>query len=271
VDGNPSGAWGTNTYSIDRNNLAANWMYHGRLFPNITSPGSCFLWQSGAGAVDLTTNQIWKAADAAVDCGTGSNGVFKIACATTVAAGGQASTGPAVPGSTIYNTYMPSPVWGGWSAILTDRAPAKSWVVGSTQGGRNAMYVMDLVNAPGVWQPPISTTGSARWLDGDGGVYHAASKAFLVFGVTGATVGTGGVIYKLAVSPGDPKLATYTWSQVVNASNAVLPATDQGTQFNSIYSKLQLINDMGNGQGALIAICAYRGPVYVYKLPAAGV
>jgi hypothetical protein len=113
-DASPSGIWSTTTYSIDRNNTAAGWMFHGRLAAYVTSAevnAYNFLWQEGPGAFDPVTNTIWQGADQCVD---GIGGVFTIPCATTVSAGGQnQSTGPRSPVRRYTTRIWASPVGAG--------------------------------------------------------------------------------------------------------------------------------------------------------------
>lgn len=259
---NPSGEWSTVCYSIDPSNTAAGWMFHGRLYPSIPggSPGSSFSWQDGAGAWDPVTDTIWKAADFAT-----GNGTVSIDCATTVAAGQQnQSTGPQTPGSTVYSTYMPSPPdWTGWSAVLKDFT-RRCWLVGRATAGQ--LEIMDVVNSPGVWHG-ITTSGTGRWNNSDGAVYHPASKAVLVYGTA-----LGASMMKLAITGTDPLTASYAWSTIApNASNTITPVPGQPSNFNGVFSKFNLIEDMGNGQSALIVVCDPAGPTYVYKLPVGGV
>lgn len=266
VNANPSGSWGTNCYSIDRNNLSAGWMYHGRLYPSIPggAPGSTFSWQAGAGAFDPnsgTSGQIWKRADFYV-----GQGVVRLDCASAVAAGPQSASGPQTPGCAFYDDRdivgaAPAP------SVIT---PDRHWIqlVGA---GLPIIEVMDLSN-PGSLFATISPSGIAPVPEGAGAVWHAASNALLVFSVAGAGSGTSPTLYKLALSGSSPLTAAYAWEPVANdSSNTVTPASDRGSQFNGLYSKFQIINDMGNGQSALVAMCGYAGPTYVYKLPAAGV
>jgi hypothetical protein len=264
VMANPSGDWATNTYSVDRNNLSGTtpWMYHGRLYSTIPggSAGSTFGWQGGAGAFDPTNNKIWKRADFYV-----GQGVASIDCATAVAAGPQnQSTGPQVPGSTYYDNrdvvgVSPAP------SVITTGTVTPCWIQLLINGGPR-IDVMDLNNPTGLFFSP-SASGTGSYPDGAGAVWHRASNAVLVYDLSfGANIGM------LKLSSNDPRTASYGWSTVTPAAgNTATPATDQVSQFRGLFSKVQLINDMGNGQSALVAMCGYRGSTYVYKLPLAGV
>src|SRR6185437_6021332 len=104
-----------------------------------------------------------------------------------------------------------------------------------------------------------------------GAVWHAPSNAFLCFSIGGGFAGSGSspTIYKLALTPGQSPLTNnaWTWSQVANdPSNTVTPATDR-SDFEGVYSKLKLVNDMGNGQSALVVASSWDGPTYAYKIP----
>lgn len=257
INAQPNGDWGTNTYSIDRNNTAAGWMYHGRLYPTIPggSPGSSFGWQSGAGAFDPSTNKIWKRADFYV-----SAGVVSIDCAAAVAAGPQSqTTGPQVAGCTFFENHDVvgvSPV----PSAITSGTVTPCWVQILPSG---AINVLDLSNPAGGLLTP-SSSGTALTVNGEGAVWHAASNALLI-----GDISLGASIKKLALSSNDPRTATYTWSTVAPAAgNTVTPTADSG--YNGHFAKWQIINDMGNGQSAIV-VCPSLSAVYVYKLPAAGV
>lgn len=267
IDANPSGSWGTNCYSIDRNDLSAGWMYHGRLYPSIPggSPGSSFGWQAGAGAFDPnagTRGQIWKRADFYV-----AKGVVSLDCATAVAAGQQsASTGPQTPGTAYYDNRDVTGAAPAPSVITPDR----HWIQ-LLGAGTPSIEVMDLANPDNLFTK-INPSGSATVPEGSGAVWHAASNAVLVYSVPGASGAPSPTIHKLALNGSNPVTASYAWSAVANdASNSVTPSSDRGSQMQGIYSKLQIINDMGNGQSALVVMCGYAGPTFVYKLPALGV
>jgi hypothetical protein len=259
VDANPGGEWGTNCYSIDRNNVAAGWMYHGRLYPTIPggSPGSTFGWQAGAGAFDPSTNRIWKRADMYV-----GQGVVSIDCAKAVAAGAQStSTGPQTPGCTFYDNndvvgVSPAP------SVITTGTAAPCWI----QLTAGQIQVMDLTNPTNLFSAKSASGSGASFSDGDGAVWHPASNALLV-----GNISMGANIAKLHLTGNDPRTASYAWSTVTPAAgNAVTPTAQFGGQYNGHFSKWQIINDMGNGQSAIV-VCAGLNSVYVYKLPLAGV
>jgi hypothetical protein len=254
--GNPGGQWGTSVYSIDRNNLSAGWMYHGRLWPTIPggAPGSSFGFQSGPCAYDRAGNIMYAAGDFAV-----SNGVAQFNAATAVAAGAQSqSTGPAVPGSSQINTGDFTGLENAWSVILHN-FPARYWVVGCT--GSSQLWILDPTNVAAGFKK-VSTSGTGSWNSGCNALYIAAYNAIYVGGVE-----TGATVRKLVV-PANPLTGTWTWTTLTNNSGSATPAG--GYQYNGTFSKLQVIEDMGNGQAALVLMSDVASGTYVYKLPVGG-
>jgi hypothetical protein len=95
-------------------------------------------------------------------------------------------------------------------------------------------------------------------------VYHKPSRGVLVWNDSGSS------LRKLSI-PSNPLGTGYAWSTIGPGSgNAVTPRAFDG-DFNGAFSKFNLIEDMGNGQSALCLVTSNAGPVYMYKLPVAGV
>jgi hypothetical protein len=256
VDACPSGQWTTECYSIARGNLAAGWTYHGRLWPTVPggSPGSTFGYQSGPGAYDPVANKIWRGADFATQ-----DGVASLDVSAAVAAGQQPTSGPQAPGGTIYNAYLPGTTFSGaWSVVAYDLSP-RSWIVGAVSLGE--LWIMDLENSPGTFVK-VQTAGSPTgWTTGVKAVYHKQSRSILVGGYE-----YGASLRRLSISGSNPLTSTYTWSDVPpDPTNAVVPAPAQ----NGTWNKLQMIEDMGNGQSAICLVTSAAGPTYVYKVPGA--
>lgn len=253
---NPNGDWGTSVYSIDRENLGAGWMHHGRLYTAIPggAPNSTFGYQSGPGAYDPIGHKIWRGAEFATQ-----DGVASIDVAAAIAAGQQLNAGPKVPGSTIYNVALaPNPFANAWSVVTTNTSP-RCWIVGAPN--LSELWIMNLEGGAGTFTRK-STTGSPNgFTRGVGAVYHAPSRAILVGGSE-----YGADIRKLAINGTNPLTATYTWSQVSPGSgNSVAPTGND--QYRGTFSKFQMIEDMGNGQSAIVLVTTVTGPTYVYKLP----
>lgn len=249
----PGGEWGTTLYSIDRNNLGAGWTFHGRLWPSIPGgrPGSTFGFQSGPCAYDRSRQIMWVGAEFATN-----DAVAKVDLAAALAAGPQSqTTGPAVPGRTIVNEAYTG-LNNAWSVVLHDRASL--WVVGRPSSSQ--LWILDPSN-PSVGFQERATSGSGSWSRGCGAVYVAAHKRIYVGGTE-----TGAVVRYLTV-PTDPLNGTWTWTTLTNGAGSATPTP--GYQYNGTFSKLQVIEDMGNGQAALVLMSNVQGPSYVYKLPSA--
>jgi hypothetical protein len=245
-DADPSGCWTTEVYSIDRNNLATGWMFHGRLWPSI--PAS-FGYQSGPGAYDPIGNKIWRGADFA-----SQDGIASIDIAAAVAAGNQSHTGPKVPGSTAYNIQTTACAW---SVVASDLSP-RCWIVGAVQNSQ--VWIMDLENNPGVFVQKSTTGSPDGWTCGAGAVYHKQSHSVLV-----GEAGYGTQIRKLSINGTNPLTAAYSWSALpLDASNTITPV--KPSQMQGTYSKFQIIDDMGNGQAAICMVTAVNLPTFVYKL-----
>jgi hypothetical protein len=114
---------------------------------------------------------------------------------------------------------------------------------------------------------------------GQNAVYHAPSRAFII-GPGGFQGGVAKFDDKLVVLRIPTKSdgsydATGTWAYTeMSASNANDPARTIPScppDYSGTYGKFNIIEDMGNGQSALVLVTSIYGPVYVYKLPASGV
>jgi hypothetical protein len=90
-----------------------------------------------------------------------------------------------------------------------------------------------------------------------GAVYHQPSRSILVYDAV-----LGGTVHKLKI-PATPRSGTWTWSAV--AHNGAAPSIPLVT--NGVFSKFNIVNDMGNGQACLVVCTQEAGPSYVYKLP----
>lgn len=109
----------------------------------------------------------------------------------------------------------------------------------------------------------LTLSGTLSVGEGAGMVYHPASRAFLLWDNSGAN------LQKVVVPVTSPVSGTYVASTVSPASgNTVIPSTAQG---NGTFSRFNIIEDMGNGQSALVVFNDLSQPIYVYKLPVNGV
>src|SRR6185436_1597589 len=108
------------------------------------------------------------------------------------------------------------------------------------------IWVLNLAN-PSAGLTPIETGGSSS--PGSGAVYHKPSRAVLSWNNSGST------LRKLSI-PSNPLGSGYSWSTISAASgNSVSPQAFDG-DFQGSYSKFNIIEDMGNGQSALVLVTA---------------
>jgi hypothetical protein len=95
-------------------------------------------------------------------------------------------------------------------------------------------------------------------------VYHQASRAILVWDTS-----CGASVRKLSI-PANPLSNGYTWSTINPASgNSVVPPGPLDSDFRGAFSKFNMIENMGNGQSALVFVGRTTGQTYVFKLPVA--
>ena len=241
------------------------WQTHGVILPNQEGPpdGSC-----GPSCYDPVGNKIWGFSETietprywSVDAATGavtrystSMGGGRFNAGAAWAACAHDANGAGKPGVVIVNALY----------TVADREKGTA---------RQCVYVLDLQN-PGRGLVEKVTTPTLAWggqlSDGDpsivfqpryGAVYHAPSRAILVYD---PSMGLGNNIRKLNI-PADPIGGQYTWETVTPASGGV--DVKYPSQWRGAYSKFNLIEDMGNGQGALVLVTDTFGPVYVYRLP----
>jgi hypothetical protein len=257
VDACPSGNWTSETYSLPRGNIAAGWTFHGRLWDDIGG-ASDFFYQSGPSAYDAVTHRIWKAAESS----NISPSVVSVDIATCVAAGLAPSSGPVVSGLTGYfngGEFLAD----GWSAIA-QRGGKRVWIIGSPVEER--IYLLDLDNPEQGLQPKdVSGAPPPQWGARMGAVFHPGSSAVLVGGLQEENL-EDGRIWKLSV-PEDPLTGSYSWTTVSPVGTSPRSVDD----YRGTYSKWQLIDDMGNGQSAIVYVSSVRGATYVFKIPMSGV
>lgn len=131
-------------------------------------------------------------------------------------------------------------------------------IVGCEQGFIN---IINLATPTALTQATPSGTGA--YISGVGCVYHWKSRAFLCWD------GYSNFVRKLTV-PANPFGASgWAWSQV-NLTGLALPTTHDGLNRGS-YSKFNIVENMGNGQSALVCYQHTNEPVYVIPLPLTGV
>ena len=156
--------------------------------------------------------------------------------------------------------------WGALAYGLRNATDSGVWIVfDNGSGGR--LLLADLQNPSsnphGALTVATMSGSFPAFTYGGGAVYHAASRAVLVWDNSGAN------IVKVAVPVTAPLTGTYAISTVTpSASNAVTPSAANS---NGTYGRFNIIEDMGNGQSALVVYNDITQPIYVYKLPVAGI
>lgn len=227
-----SGVQSSACWSFNRSSLT--WQYLGLGIP---SPGGGNLnTEAGAACYDPTSRKVWSTA---VGGNAAGQGVWSVDCQTNAITQYAMDFGSGKPR---------------WGAAGLGYA-----FFGDTQNGR--IGVINTSN-PGAGITFRTPTGGTFPGDSYGCVYHAASRALLLWHANGSS------IIKIAI-PANPLTGTYTISTITAApSNIVTPT---GAQPNGTYSRFNIIEDMGNGQSALVVVNSTTGATFVYKLPAAGV
>jgi hypothetical protein len=155
-----------------------------------------------------------------------------------------------------------------WTVIAHD---LRIMVLGGEFGKKIFVFFMDKAGASDDWQVVSNVQGTGFFQMGAGGAYVPANKTIAI----GNPRTTGTQIYTLRIptrigSGGaleyNPS-GTWVWSNSTPAGPAF--SLPEGAN-NDSYSKWNIIEDMGNGQSAIIMCTAYDGPVHVYKVPKSG-
>lgn len=232
VDGMYSdGSWSTACWSFNRSTL--QWVYHGIGIP---SPGGGNIDGEGLCSIyEPTSGKIF-----ALQAGASGAGIGMYSLDTNTFAIAQIAN----------NFGSGKPKWG---------AAGLGYVfAGDTNNGR--IGVIDAAN-PGAGITFRTPTGTFPG-EPHGCVFHAPSRALLLWH------GNGSSIIKIAI-PANPLTGNYVVSTVAAApGNTVTPSSPP---VNGTFSRFNIIQDIGGGRSALVLVNNVNGPVYVYKLPVAGV
>lgn len=157
--------------------------------------------------------------------------------------------------------FSGNPLHLSWGFVAWDKSP-RCLIIGSINETR--LWILNLEDIASGWTQ--KTTTGAYWNYGSGAVYHPASSGALVYHTD-----LGAELRKLSV-PSNPLTGSYSWSTISpSGSNAITPPGSFNGTFNGVYSKFNIVQDMGNGQSALVFVASVTGSTYVYKLPSAGV
>ena len=254
----PSGNQSTAVYSFDREAVGSNipvsaanapWQYHGLGVPNGSGWGSTIDWQSSCTNYDRGTGTIWSLCTFTVH-----NPRYPFFSVDT-------TTGVITEYPNANNDSFPD---GSWLKRATGAIVDGVWIIIAPNYNGGRVLLLDL-NNPNAGFTYKTTTGSPTGYfpsTGCGTVYHEASNALLVY-----DDGLGRNLRKLSI-PADKFNGTWAWSEVVGGGET---PGGQASDFQGVYTKFNIIEDMGNGQSALVVVLNVGGPVYVYKLPVSGV
>jgi hypothetical protein len=242
-----SGNWTTATHSFNRELLgngpfpvpytSAPWTYHGL---GLADAGGTYYGEAGVATYDRNRHWVWSLGGNGAPNGLGQHG-FTVDCAT----------GQLTPRS------MPNG-GGRWTAHVWD---LDLWITGDPYPSNLDICFLDC-KTPAAGFTRRKTTGASFPREGAGCVYHQPSRALICWNNSGATI-------KVIRIPANPYSGAWIVEDVPAAGgNTVVPSAAPG---NGTYSRFNIIEDMGDGQSALTIVNSTRGPVYVYKLPRAGI
>ena len=153
-----------------------------------------------------------------------------------------------------------------WDGINESSCRWRYWV--ANDYAHNALVILNLKAADpyaaAAWTYYVPTSSTVHSAGNVGAVYHAPSKSILL----GNPSSLGGNILKVRVpTNGDGTYAGGTWQVSTITLGGSNPATGLGGDNQGAYSKFNIINDMGNGQAALVVCMETNQAVYACKLP----
>jgi len=149
--------------------------------------------------------------------------------------------------------------WGGWVCV----APELRILVAGDHL-RNTICVLDLNTI--TWTQVSNVTGTSFFSSGSGGVYLQESKSIAI----GLPRDISRTIYWLqipttAAGAYDPT-GQWVWTNTTPAGPTIMVAGGN----SGAYSKWNIVQDMGNGQSAIVYVGDISGPTYIYKVPVIG-
>jgi hypothetical protein len=158
--------------------------------------------------------------------------------------------------------------WGGWAAVAYDLR-----ILVACDLQLNAITVLDL-NNPGsssAWSVVSNVSGSGYFESGSGGVYIHANNAI----ACGNPVNDGAAIAVLQIPTkvsGNQRVydasGKWVWRTIPAPSGFTMSVAGGNSD---AFSKWNIIEDMGNGQSAIVILTDITAPLYVYKVPASGI
>ncbi len=177
------------------------------------------------------------------------------------------TTGANLGQSTVYHKGNSLDNFNSWTVIAHD---LRVMIVGGSFGNKIWVFSMDKAGAADDWQAVSNVSGTGFFESGAGGAYVQANHTIAVAN----PVSTGSAIYRLRIPTkivgGQVQYdaaGSWVWTKLSpGGTPPFVPANGN----DDTYSKWNIIEDMGNGQSAIVVLTAIDGPVYVYKVPKSG-
>lgn len=122
--------------------------------------------------------------------------------------------------------------------------------------------------ASNTWSTVTNVTGQGYFRNGAGGVYVIQNHTIAVADPRN----TNSSIYKLSIPVSGNAYnpaGQWVWTKMNPSGPSPASFEDPGSN-NSANSKFNIVEDMGNGQSAIIFLPNIHGPIYVYKVPING-
>lgn len=178
------------------------------------------------------------------------------------------TSGPNLGNTTVYRYPTAMDNFNSWTVIAPE---LRIMIVGGEWGKKIYVFYMDKAGASDDWQTVTNVSGTGFFQMGAGGAYIPANKSIAI----GNPKNTGSTIHKLQIPTKitggsvvyDPA-GTWVWSQLNPSGGVTVNVPAEGN--DDTYSKWNIIEDMGNGQSALVVATGYDSPLYVYKVPRSG-
>jgi hypothetical protein len=179
------------------------------------------------------------------------------------------TSGATLGQATVYRKSGSLDNFNSWTVIAPD---LRIMIMGGEYGKKIYVFFMDKAGASDDWQTVTNVTGTGFFQMGAGGAYIKANHSIAIANPKN----TGSMFYKLQIPTKisgnavvyDPA-GQWVWSQVNPSGGTSVYTPPEGN--NDTYSKWNVIEDMGNGQSAIVVVTSIEGPVYVYKVPKSGI
>jgi hypothetical protein len=177
------------------------------------------------------------------------------------------TSGANIGQSTVYRKE-PLDNFNSWIAIAHD---LRILIAAGTHYNKIWILHLDRVGQANDWEAVSNVSGSAFFEGGAGAVYVKANASLAIANPKS----TGSSFYKLKIPTKlvggqvqyDPS-GTWAWSLREPGGVPVTVPANGGN--NHVYSKWNIVEDMGNGQSAIVVQTDIGLPLYVYKIQASG-